>query len=215
MNMLQFGENEVKIWSDFVSFFGLSKEQDENLKTYLVMLLEENQKINLTTITSIEDVIAYHFADSLMLSKFVDFSGVKCLCDIGCGAGFPGIPLKILNPEIGLISIEVVNKKVKFLEKVIEKLGLENAKTSNLDWRTFLRKEDHEIDLFCARASLQPEELVRVFKPSCRYDSSKLVYWAANGWEPTGKLVPLVERQEAYTVGERDRKFVFFGQESK
>lgn len=210
MNMLNFGEKEVKIWKDLVDFFDLSKEQDEQLKKYLLMLLEENQKINLTAITSIEDVLAYHFADSLMLSKFIDFDNVTCLCDVGCGAGFPGIPLKILNPKINLVLIEVVNKKVKFLEKVIETLNLENSLVSNLDWRTFLRKEDHEIDLFCARASLQPEELVRIFKPSCKYKDSKFIYWAAAGWEPDSKLSYLVKKQEVYKVGDRARKFIFF-----
>jgi 16S rRNA (guanine527-N7)-methyltransferase len=210
MNMLNFGENEVKIWKDFVGFFNLSQEQDEKLKKYLFMLLEENEKINLTTITSIQDVIQYHFADSLMLSKFFDFNSVNCICDVGCGAGFPGIPLKILNPKINLILIEVVNKKVKFLEKVIEALGLENSQVSNLDWRTFLRQEEHEIDLFCARASLAPEELVRIFKPSSRYKNATFVYWASIGWELDGKLAPLVKKQEAYKVGEKNRKFVFF-----
>jgi len=58
---------------------------------------------------------------------------------------------------------------------------------------------------------LQPEELVRIFKPSCQYKNAKFVYWAAAGWEPDSKLASLVKKEEVYSVGDKKRKFVFFG----
>lgn len=210
MKIVSFGKKEDKIWSDFSKFFDLSQDQVEKFIKYYSLLVEENKNINLTTLTSLPDIVDYHFSDSLMLSKFFDMNNIKSICDVGAGAGFPGIPLKILNPESKLVLIEVVNKKVRFLEKVIEALELGDSIVSNLDWRTFLRYQEHEIDFFCARASLQPEELVRIFNKSNKYADSQLVYWASNDWAPDKKISGLVKRQEAYSVGDRDRKFVFF-----
>jgi len=209
MNSLNFSENEEKVWIEFVKKFNLSDEQQKKFKQYLFMLLDENTKINLTTITSVEGIINYHFVDSLMLSEFVDFQSIKSLSDIGTGAGFPGMPLKILYPHLNLFLIEVVQKKIRFLEKVIHELNLENVQVYPFDWRTFLRKTDYDIDFFCARASLQPQELIRMFKPSCLYKNAQLVYLAAIGWEPDEKIVPFVQKQEKYKVGNRKRKFVF------
>lgn len=211
MNSMNFSKNEEHIWSEFVQQFHLSGEQESKFKKYLSTLLEENKKINLTTITSVQGIIEDHFTDSLMLSKFVDFKNINSLCDIGAGAGFPGIPLKILYPHLHLVLIEVVQKKIRFLENIISELDLESAEVYPFDWRTFLRKTDYEIDLFCARASLQPKELIRMFKPVCPYKNAQLVYLAATGWEPDEKVASFVKKQEKYKVGNKKRKFVFLG----
>jgi len=211
MSIVNFSKNEEKFWHNFIGKFGFSKEQEEKFLIYLGMLLEANKKINLTTITSVEGVINYHFADSLMLANFLDLKKINFICDVGSGGGFPGIPLKILYPHVKIILIEVVQKKVRFLEKVINNLSLEGAHVYDQDWRTFLRKTEYEIDLFCARASLQPEELVRVFKPTCPYKNAQLIYWAATGWQPSGKVKSFVKKEEKYTVGNKKRKFIFLG----
>jgi len=207
--MVDFSAKEERIFNNFVQDFSLSSVQEDQFKRYLSMLLRENEKINLTTIDSIEGVIKYHFADSLFLSKFVDFTEIKSICDVGTGGGFPGIPLKILYPHVELILIEVVQKKVRFLKKVINSLNLENSQVYDLDWRTFLRKTDYSIDLFCARASLQPEELIRIFKASCLYKNSQLVYFAATTWSPSNKVEKFIKKEEKYKVGNKKRKFVF------
>ncbi|MFC1842467.1 16S rRNA (guanine(527)-N(7))-methyltransferase RsmG [Candidatus Dependentiae bacterium] len=209
MSALNFNKNEEEIWKNFVDRFSLSQEQQDKLKQYLFVLLKENEKINLTTITSIEGIIQYHFADSLEISKYINFKDIRCICDVGTGGGFPGIPLKILFPHLNLILIEVVNKKIRFLQKVIHALQLDSAQVYSSDWRTFLRKTEYHVDLFCARASLQPEELVRLFKPSCIYKDARLFYWAAAGWEPSENVAPFVKNQEKYKVGNKKRKFVF------
>ena len=78
----------------------------------------------MTAITNLPEVITKHFADSLILRKYLNLEDVKVIADIGAGAGIPGIPLKIVFPHLGLILIEVNKKRLKFLRTAIDELGL-------------------------------------------------------------------------------------------
>ncbi len=198
------------LWLEFQNRFDLSEEQLNLFKKYTELLQEWSDKINLTTITSIEDIINYHFQDSLAVCKFQDFSKISSICDIGTGAGFPGIPLKIKFPQIKVTLIEVNQKKVNFLNELIKELNLQNIEISDLDWRTFLRKTDYQLNLFISRASLQTDELLRMFKPSCVYKNSKLIYWASKQWKPTTADLAHLKKEEIYKVGNKQRKLIFF-----
>jgi len=202
-------ELERKQLNTLAEQYGFSEIQKEQLEKYLILLVQESEKINLTTITSVEGILSFHFNDSLMLSNFLNLPDIATICDVGTGGGFPGLPLKIAYPHLKLFLIEVNHKKIRFLERVIQELGLENVVISDLDWRTFLRKTDYPIDLFCARASLRPDELVRAFSPICPYNKATVVYWASRNWEPSEKIDPFIEKQELYKVGSKKRKFVF------
>lgn len=103
------------------------KQYDQFLKFY-ELLLEWNKVMNLTTITQYEEVIYKHFLDSLSLIKVYDLEKPARILDLGTGAGFPGIPLKIVYPHLEIILLDSLNKRVKFLEEVILQLGLENIK---------------------------------------------------------------------------------------
>lgn len=99
------------------------------LETYLDELLKWNKKVNLTSITKEPEVRLKHFEDSKTLSKAYDFSkGNPCVIDVGTGAGFPGIPLKILFPNIKLTLVDSVKKKTDFLEHIVKVLGLDNVR---------------------------------------------------------------------------------------
>lgn len=102
----------------------LTEEQLEKFYLYMNILLEWNEKINLTAITNEEEIILKHFVDSLTINKYIEDS--KSLIDVGTGAGFPGIPIKILRQDLKITLLDSLNKRINFLNEVIEKLELKN-----------------------------------------------------------------------------------------
>jgi len=196
-------------WNLLTKTYGLTNQQLAQFESYLKLLITWNQKFNLTALTSPVDIILYHFFDSLAVTT-VNFSEIKSLCDVGTGAGFPGIPLKIMYPELALILIEVNGKKRLFLEQVIRDLELQNVIIYAQDWRMFLRSTHYELNYVCARASLQPEEIIRMFRPNSPYKKATFVYWAASTWLPAEKVKEYVNKEVLYKVGSKERKLVFF-----
>lgn len=95
---------------------------------YYEMLIEKNKVMNLTAITDFSDVVDKHFIDSVALAKYIDLSGLSSIIDIGSGAGFPGIPLKILFPHLDITLADSLNKRILFLNEVIDALGLYGVK---------------------------------------------------------------------------------------
>ena len=104
----------------------ISDKQAEQFAAYERLLLEWNEKINLTAITEHEQIVIKHFADSLTPVLYRDLSG-KSLIDVGTGAGFPGLPLKIAVPSLKLTLLDSLNKRVSFLETVTSALSLEDV----------------------------------------------------------------------------------------
>lgn len=100
----------------------LTEKQVGQFVRYYELLIEKNKVMNLTTITEFDDVIVKHFLDSLMICRFVKLKGK--LIDVGTGAGFPGIPLKIFYPDLQIVLLDSLNKRVRFLNEVIQNLGL-------------------------------------------------------------------------------------------
>ena len=124
--------------------FHLSDRQVEQFLMYYHKMIEVNKVMNLTAITEYEEVLEKHYLDSVMVSKFVDWKEDATVIDMGTGAGFPGIPLKILYPNLKVTLVDSLNKRVKFLGEVIDELGLENIEAiharaeelgKNLDYR--------------------------------------------------------------------------------
>lgn len=103
----------------------LSEEQLDQLQKYFELLVLWNEKINLTAITEPNEVAVKHFADSLSVFNYVDFPKGASVIDVGTGAGFPGLVLKIARPDIKLTLLDSLNKRLKFLDEVLNTLGLE------------------------------------------------------------------------------------------
>ena len=104
----------------------LNDKQAEQFLRYYELLIQKNKVMNLTSITEFDDVVLKHFLDSLMICKIQKLEG--SLIDVGTGAGFPGIPLKIMYPDLKVVLLDSLNKRVQFLNEVIRELGLENIK---------------------------------------------------------------------------------------
>lgn len=105
----------------------LSSRQLEQFETYFEMLVDWNERMNLTGITERSAVYEKHFYDSLSLSFFVDMNEVRSIADIGSGAGFPSIPLKICYPHIKVVIVDSLNKRISFLKALVERLGLSDV----------------------------------------------------------------------------------------
>ena len=103
----------------------LSAGQLEQFQTYMELLLEWNEKMNLTAITEPKAVAVKHFLDSILLLPYME--GGDTLIDVGTGAGFPGVPLKIMRPQLHLTLLDSLNKRLRFLKEVLGQLGLEAA----------------------------------------------------------------------------------------
>ncbi len=135
----------------------LTEEQIEKLNKFYELLIEWNKKINLTRIEDEEEVYLKHFYDSLTIVKVVDLNKINTLCDVGTGAGFPGIVLKIVFPNLKVTLIDSLQKRVNYLNTIIKGLNLSDIEAIHA------RGEDYKgkFDLVTSRAVANIEKLVK------------------------------------------------------
>lgn len=105
----------------------LNDNQINSLEKYYELLIEWNEKINLTALTEPHDVALKHFCDSILLLKYADIPQNSTLIDVGTGAGFPSVPIKIVRPDIRLCLLDSLNKRLIFLQEVVDTLGLKDV----------------------------------------------------------------------------------------
>lgn len=146
-------------------YIDLSIEQSKQFEMYSDLLVEWNEKVNLTAITEKDEIILKHFIDSLTIAKYVD-NNAK-LIDVGTGAGFPGIPMKIYFKDLSVTLLDSLNKRIFFLQDVIEKLKLKNINAihSRAEDLAIDSKYREKYDIATARAVSNLSTLLEYLMP--------------------------------------------------
>ena len=148
--------NGKELLIDGIEKIGLeiSEEQANQFMKYYEMLIETNKVMNLTAITELDEVIIKHFIDSLLAAKKINVNNFDSLIDVGTGAGFPGIPIKIMFPEIRVVLLDSLNKRINFLQEVASELNLEGIEFIHGRAEDFGKSEEYreEFDVATARA---------------------------------------------------------------
>ena len=154
----------------------LTDEQIEKFYNFYSLLIEWNEKFNLTAITEMEEVIVKHFLDSVVCYTLLP-QGAKII-DIGAGAGFPSLPLKILRPDLQVLLIDSVNKKVTFQQEVINKLNLANTKAEHTRAEDLANKKEYResFDACVSRAVAQLNTLVEYSLPFIKTGGTMFAY---------------------------------------
>ena len=186
----------------------VTEKQIEQFDQYLKLLQEWNEKINLTAITQKEEVYLKHFYDSITAGLYVDFTkGVQSLCDVGAGAGFPSIPLKIIFPQLEITIVDSLNKRIQFLTLLSQTLGLDNVHFYHDRAETFGQNKQfrESFDFVTARAVARMSVLSELCLPLVKKDGLFIALKASNTKEE------MAEGQKAITTlgGKFREEFVF------
>lgn len=172
----------------------INDEQIEKFDLYMKLLLEWNEKINLTAITEKDDIILKHFVDSLTILKYVDESDK--IIDIGTGAGFPGIPIKIMNEEANITLLDSLNKRINFLNIVINELKLDNIVAIHGRAEELARNKAHreKYDVAVSRAVANLSTLTEYMLPFIKVGGKCICMKGANVKEEIDKAKNAIKK---------------------
>ena len=172
----------------------LSSHQLDQLDKYYYLLKEWNEKINLTRIIEENDVYLKHFYDSLTLSRVIDLNNDLTLCDIGTGAGFPGLVLKIVFPKLKITLVDSLLKRIKFLNIVIEELGLINIETVHSRAEDYVKFHKNEFDIVTSRAVSRLINLLEYSTPLVK-KGGYFIPMKANCEDEIKESLPILKRK--------------------
>ncbi len=164
------------------------------IKTYIELLLKWNKTVSLTTVTKVDQILSFHFGESLFALPMLPVEKSR-LADVGSGAGFPGIPLAIVRPSLDVTLIEPNTKKFAFLNEVIRQLGVSNA--------TVVRARTSELKSSSERFKIVTARAVGQF--------DELMEWSGANLTPAGKLILWLGDDDANKLS-RDTRFEWSGQ---
>lgn len=192
----------------------LSREQYENLSIYAEFLVEYNEKVNLTAITEPMEILRKHFIDSILLTKYVDIPLNSSLIDVGTGAGFPSVPIKIYRPDIKITLLDSLNKRIDYLKQLCEKLEID-AEFIHGRAEDFSKKEEYreKFDFSCARAVANMALLSELCIPFVKQNGCFVAMKGPNedislGANAVTVLGGMIEKEIEYKLFDEDRKIV-------
>ena len=171
----------------------LSKRQQDQLEKYYQLLVEWNKKINLTRIIEKNDVYLKHFYDSITLVKVIDLNQELSLCDIGTGAGFPGLVLKIVFPNLRVVLVDSLLKRIKFLNEVIKELELDNIETIHIRAEEYVKFHKNEFDIVTSRAVSKLSNLIVYCVPLVK-KNGYFIPMKANCEEEMQEALPIIKK---------------------
>lgn len=186
MDKIQFIKNKIEKMD-----IEISEKQCNQFFIYYEMLVEKNKVMNLTGITDFEEVVTKHFVDSISLVKSVDVNSFQTMIDVGTGAGFPGIPIKIMFPELKITLMDSLNKRILFLNEVISRLELDNIELIHGRAEDTARDKNYreKFDLCVSRAVANISTLSEYCLPFVKKNGIFVCYKAGNSLDEieTGK----------------------------
>lgn len=195
----------------------LSEVQKEQFIRYYELLVEWNKVMNLTGITEFQEVLTKHFLDSLSIVKAVDMEKIHTCIDVGTGAGFPGIPLKIAFPNLKVTLADSLNKRILFLQEVIEKLGLKDIEALHARAEELGKNKEYreKFDLVVSRAVANLSSLEEYCVPFVKiggnfisYKSGEIEEEVANAKNATFLLGGKMKEVYKFDLYEQKRSFV-------
>ena len=182
----------------------LTSQQLEKLNQFYELLILWNQKMNLTRIIEKEDVYLKHFYDSLTLSKVIDLNHDLTICDVGRGAGFPGIVLKICFPNLKITLLDSLQKRVNYLNEIIKELDLKNIEAIHTRAEDYAKQNREKFDIVTARAVANLKILSELFIPMVKVNGLFIAMKAnieeeiENSTEILNKLDSKIEKIETF-----------------
>ena len=163
-----------------ISDLGLScsEKQMRQVEEYMSGIVKWNEKVNLTRITDRDEFIIKHFIDSLVCCNYAEYTNAKMIIDVGTGAGFPGIPLAILSPEKDFVLMDSLNKRLKIIDELCEKVGISNVTTVHARAEELARNKQHreKYDLCVSRAVANMAVLAEYCLPFIKVGGFLLAY---------------------------------------
>lgn len=170
-----------------------SVEQIEQFYKYMNLLIEWNEKMNLTAITEPKEIILKHFIDSITILKYIDDNSK--LVDVGTGAGFPGVPLSIMNPTLKITLVDSLNKRLIFLEEVVKELNLKNIEIVHARAEEFGKNKNYreKFDVATSRAVANLATLSEYLVPLVKIDGKIISMKASNAKEEINDAKKAIE----------------------
>ena len=198
--------------------FSLTDVQAEQFLEYYRRLIETNRVMNLTAITEFEDVVEKHFLDSVLAARYFDFSSAQSLIDVGTGAGFPGIPLKILYPQLQVVLLDSLRKRVDFLQGIVDNLKLSSVEAVHGRAEELGRdaRFRESFDVCVSRAVANLSTLSEYCTPFLKTGGVFISYKSGTADEEAEKAAGAIKKlgcrrmkTEKYSLGEAGRSLIF------